>query len=41
MYPAPAGLGKQPTDCGSNHFGSHSTTSGKNTVKAMVTKKTM
>ena len=41
MYPAPLGLGKQPTDCGSSHFGSHSTTSGNSTVNAMVTKNTM
>jgi hypothetical protein len=41
MYPAPVGLGKQPTDCGRNHFGSHRTTCGNSTVNAMVRKKTM
>lgn len=41
MYPAPVGLGKQPTDCGRKNFGSHRTTWGKNTVNAMVRKKTM
>src|SRR5262245_11918499 len=40
MNPWPLGLGKQPTDCGSSCFGSHSTTSGKSTVKPMVKKKT-
>jgi hypothetical protein len=41
IQPAPLGLGKQPTDCGSSCFGSHSTTSGNSTVKAMVKKNTM
>ena len=40
MNPEPLGLGKQPTDCGNSCLGSHSTTSGKSTVKAMVKKKT-
>src|SRR5206468_12922240 len=41
IQPAPLGLGKQPTDCGSSCFGSHSTTSGNSAVKAMVKKNTM
>ena len=41
IHPAPLGLGKQPTDCGRSCFGSHSTTSGNSTVKAMVMKNTM
>ena len=41
IQPAPLGLGKQPTDCGRSCFGSHSTTSGNSTVKAMVMKNTM
>jgi len=40
IHPVPLGLWKQPTDCGSSCFGSHSTTSGNSTVKAMVTRKT-
>ena len=40
IYPAPLGLGKQPTDCGRNCFGSHSTTSGNSTTKPMVTRNT-
>ena len=40
MNPEPLGLGKQPTDWGNSCLGSHSTTSGKSTVKAIVTKKT-
>src|SRR3989442_228154 len=40
IQPVPLGLGKQPTDCGRSCFGSHSTTSGDSTVKAMGTKKT-
>jgi len=40
IQPAPLGLRKQPTDCGRNHFGNHSTTSGNNAVKAMVMKNT-
>ena len=41
IQPVPLGLGKQPTDCGSSCFGSHSTTSGNSTVKAIVAKNTM
>ncbi len=41
IQPAPLGLGKQPTDCGRSCFGSHSTTSGNSTVKAIVMKNTM
>src|SRR5262252_4195908 len=40
MYPVPVGDLKQPTDSGRNCFGSHSTTLGNSTVKAMVKKKT-
>src|SRR2546430_246134 len=41
IQPVPLGSGKQPTDCGSSCFGSHSTTSGNSTVKAIVAKNTM
>src|SRR6266571_611358 len=41
IQPLPLGFGKQPTDCGSSCFGSHSTTSGKSTVNAIVMKNTM
>jgi hypothetical protein len=40
MYPLPLGFLKQPTDSGSSCFGSHSTTFGNCTQKAMVIRKT-
>src|SRR6266550_2183954 len=41
IYPLPVGLLKHPTDSGNSIFGSHKTTSGKNTQKAMVSRNTM
>ena len=41
IYPLPLGFLKQPTDSGSSDFGSHSTTSGNSTQKAMVNRNTM
>jgi hypothetical protein len=41
IQPVPLGLGKQPTDCGKNIFGNHSTTFGNNTTKPITKMKTM
>jgi hypothetical protein len=40
MYPLPLGLRKHPTDSGKSCFGSHSTTLGNSTVKAITAKNT-
>src|SRR6185436_11860028 len=40
IYPFPSGDLKQPTDSGKSCFGSHRTTFGKSTVKAIVARNT-